>query len=143
MKTAVIVFPGSNCDRDVQVALRQSMGSEPLMVWHGDASLPDVDLIVVPGGFSYGDVLGAGEGWAKTILFNSRARDEFEAFFHRDETFSLGICNGCQMMSNLRDLIPGTEQWPRFVRQRTLEGGFFLNIHEGAQNDHLPSQVKK
>ena len=60
MKAAVIVFPGSNCDRDVQVALRQSMGSEPLMVWHGDSSLPDVDLIVVPGGFSYGDYLRSG-----------------------------------------------------------------------------------
>ncbi len=55
MKAAVIVFPGSNCDRDVQIALRQSSGSEPLMVWHGEAALPDVDLIVVPGGFSYGD----------------------------------------------------------------------------------------
>jgi phosphoribosylformylglycinamidine synthase len=68
------------------------------------------------GGFSYGDVLGAGEGWAKTILFNSRARDQFEAFFHRADTFALGICNGCQMMSNLKSLIPGAESWPRFVR---------------------------
>ena len=68
------------------------------------------------GGFSYGDVLGAGEGWAKTILFNVRARDQFEAFFHRPDTFSLGICNGCQMMSNLKALIPGAEAWPRFVR---------------------------
>ena len=68
------------------------------------------------GGFSYGDVLGAGEGWAKTILFNTRARDQFEAFFHRTETFSLGVCNGCQMMSNLKSLIPGAEHWPHFVR---------------------------
>ena len=68
------------------------------------------------GGFSYGDVLGAGEGWAKSILFNPRARDAFEAFFTRDETFSLGVCNGCQMLSNLKSLIPGTEHWPHFVQ---------------------------
>ncbi|MEY4588103.1 MAG: hypothetical protein RL497_179 [Pseudomonadota bacterium] len=68
------------------------------------------------GGFSYGDVLGAGEGWAKSILFNSRAREEFENFFHRKDTFALGVCNGCQMMSNLKTLIPGAAHWPRFVR---------------------------
>jgi phosphoribosylformylglycinamidine synthase len=68
------------------------------------------------GGFSYGDVLGAGEGWAKSILFNTRARDEFQAFFRRTDTFALGVCNGCQMMSNLRELIPGAECWPHFVR---------------------------
>ena len=59
------------------------------------------------GGFSYGDVLGAGEGWAKSILFNARARDEFAAFFARGDTFALGVCNGCQMMSNLHEIIPG------------------------------------
>ena len=68
------------------------------------------------GGFSYGDVLGAGEGWAKTILFNARARDQFEAFFNRTDTFTIGICNGCQMISNLREIVPGSSHWPRFVR---------------------------
>jgi phosphoribosylformylglycinamidine synthase len=68
------------------------------------------------GGFSYGDVLGAGEGWAKSILFHSRAHDEFEGFFTREDTFGLGVCNGCQMMSNLHDLIPGARDWPHFVR---------------------------
>lgn len=68
------------------------------------------------GGFSYGDVLGAGSGWAKTILFNNQLRDAFAAFFARPETFSIGICNGCQMMAQLRDLVPGAEHWPRFVR---------------------------
>jgi len=68
------------------------------------------------GGFSYGDVLGAGEGWAKTILFNNKVRNMFEQFFHREDTFSLGVCNGCQMMSNLKPLIPGAEHWPRFIR---------------------------
>jgi phosphoribosylformylglycinamidine synthase len=75
--------------------------------------------LVVCGGFSYGDVLGAGEGWAKSILFQSELRDAFAAFFARAETFSLGVCNGCQMMSALRTLIPGTESWPRFVRNRS------------------------
>jgi phosphoribosylformylglycinamidine synthase len=68
------------------------------------------------GGFSYGDVLGAGEGWAKSILFNARARDEFEAFFQRPDTFALGACNGCQMMSNLKDIVPGAQNWPHFER---------------------------
>jgi phosphoribosylformylglycinamidine synthase len=71
------------------------------------------------GGFSYGDVLGAGEGWAKSILFNGRAREALAAFFSRRDTFALGVCNGCQMMSNLRELIPGAERWPRFVRNRS------------------------
>jgi len=85
----------------------------------GRRSLAEFQGLVACGGFSYGDVLGAGEGWAKTILFNSRARDEFAAFFERPETFSLGVCNGCQMMSNLKSLIPGAEHWPHFVRNRS------------------------
>ncbi len=75
--------------------------------------------LVACGGFSYGDVLGAGEGWAKSILFNGLARDEFAAFFARDATFTLGVCNGCQMLSALKELIPGAEAWPRFVRNRS------------------------
>jgi phosphoribosylformylglycinamidine synthase len=70
------------------------------------------------GGFSYGDVLGAGLGWARTILFNHRCRDEFAAFFARPDSFSLGVCNGCQMMSALKDIVPGAQAWPRFVRNR-------------------------
>jgi len=75
--------------------------------------------IVAGGGFSYGDVLGAGEGWAKSILFNARARDQFAAFFARADTFALGVCNGCQMSSNLHELIPGSEHWPHFVRNKS------------------------
>jgi phosphoribosylformylglycinamidine synthase len=73
-------------------------------------------------------VLGAGEGWAKSILFNVRARDDFAAFFDRRDTFALGVCNGCQMMSNLAELIPGTAHWPHFVRNRSeqFEGRFVL-----------------
>ncbi|MCB1854246.1 MAG: phosphoribosylformylglycinamidine synthase [Halieaceae bacterium] len=75
--------------------------------------------LVACGGFSYGDVLGAGEGWAKSILFNPALRDAFSAFFAREETFTLGVCNGCQMVSTLRELIPGAGHWPRFVRNRS------------------------
>jgi phosphoribosylformylglycinamidine synthase len=85
----------------------------------GRAALDDYSGIVAGGGFSYGDVLGAGEGWAKSILFNARARDQFAAFFSRGDSFALGVCNGCQMMSNLRELIPGTSSWPHFVRNRS------------------------
>jgi phosphoribosylformylglycinamidine synthase len=75
--------------------------------------------LVACGGFSYGDVLGAGEGWAKSILFNSVAREEFAAYFAREATFTLGICNGCQMLSALKELVPGAAGWPRFVRNRS------------------------
>ena len=85
----------------------------------GRVSLNDFQGLVACGGFSYGDVLGAGEGWAKSILFNTRARDEFQAFFERGDSFGLGVCNGCQMMSNLHELIPGTENWPHFVRNES------------------------
>lgn len=79
-------------------------------------SLDDFNGLVACGGFSYGDVLGAGEGWAKSILFNERVRDDFAAYFAREDAFTLGICNGCQMMSNLKEIIPGAEHWPHFVR---------------------------
>jgi phosphoribosylformylglycinamidine synthase len=85
----------------------------------GRVSLAHFKGFAACGGFSYGDVLGAGEGWAKSILFNARARDEFEAFFKRTDTFALGVCNGCQMMSNLHELIPGASAWPHFVRNRS------------------------
>ncbi|NOX09554.1 MAG: phosphoribosylformylglycinamidine synthase [Gammaproteobacteria bacterium] len=80
----------------------------------GRVTLDDFKGLVACGGFSYGDVLGAGEGWAKTILFQQRARDEFERFFNRQDSFALGVCNGCQMLSNLAELIPGAEYWPHF-----------------------------
>jgi phosphoribosylformylglycinamidine synthase len=85
-------------------------------ILHGRVRSRGLRGVAACGGFSYGDVLGAGEGWAKTILFNARARDRFAAFFARPDTFTLGICNGCQMVSNLRALVPGSSHWPRFVR---------------------------
>jgi len=85
----------------------------------GRVSLADFRGLAACGGFSYGDVLGAGEGWAKSILFNDRARGEFAAFFAREDTFALGVCNGCQMMSNLHSIIPGSGHWPRFVQNQS------------------------
>jgi len=85
----------------------------------GKVSLDQFAGLVACGGFSYGDVLGAGEGWAKSILFNARAREQFSQFFERKDSFALGICNGCQMLSNLHELVPGSDHWPRFVRNES------------------------
>ncbi|OUS23055.1 phosphoribosylformylglycinamidine synthase ['Osedax' symbiont bacterium Rs2_46_30_T18] len=82
-------------------------------------SLTDFKALVACGGFSYGDVLGAGEGWAKSILFNNIARDQFAAYFERKDTLALGVCNGCQMISNLQQIVPGSEHWPTFVRNKS------------------------
>jgi phosphoribosylformylglycinamidine synthase len=85
----------------------------------GAVSMQSFIGFVACGGFSYGDVLGAGQGWAKTILMNPRLRDTFEAFFQRKDTFALGVCNGCQMMSNLSSIIPGAQYWPQFTRNQS------------------------
>jgi len=82
----------------------------------GRVDLKDFQGLVACGGFSYGDVLGAGSGWARSILFNDRLREMFKTFFERPDTFSLGVCNGCQMLSQLKDIIPGAGNWPKFVR---------------------------
>ncbi len=99
-------------------------------ILRGQVVLDDFKGLVACGGFSYGDVLGAGRGWASSILFNDRARDAFEAFFHREDTFSLGVCNGCQMLSNLKVLIPGAQHWPRFVRNRSEQFEARLSLVE-------------
>ncbi|WP_296949675.1 phosphoribosylformylglycinamidine synthase [uncultured Massilia sp.] len=85
----------------------------------GRAKLDDFHGVIAVGGFSYGDVLGAGEGWAKTILFNAQLKEAFARFFGRADTFGLGICNGCQMMSNLKSIIPGADAWPKFTRNKS------------------------
>ena len=85
----------------------------------GRARLADFKGVIAVGGFSYGDVLGAGEGWAKTILFNPALAEQFATFFQRTDTFGLGICNGCQMMSNLKSIIPGAQSWPKFTRNKS------------------------
>ncbi len=82
----------------------------------GETDLKDFKGMAVCGGFSYGDVLGAGEGWAKSALYHGPTREMFESFFNRPDTFTLGVCNGCQMLASLRDIIPGADDWPRFIR---------------------------
>ncbi len=117
----------------------------------GRVTLADFQGIAACGGFSYGDVLGAGGGWAKAILFNERVREEFAAFVQRSDTFGLGVCNGCQMMANLRDLIPGAAAWPRFVRNLSEQFEARLALVEvlpspslflaGMAGSHLPIAV--
>jgi phosphoribosylformylglycinamidine synthase len=88
-------------------------------VLSGEVAFDEFKGLVACGGFSYGDVLGAGRGWANSILFNDTARATFESFFKREDTFTLGVCNGCQMLSNLKEIIPGAESWPAFVRNES------------------------
>ena len=85
----------------------------------GRARLDRFQGFVACGGFSYGDTLGAGEGWARSVMFNPALADQFAAFFARRDTFALGVCNGCQMMASLASLIPGAEAWPRFTRNKS------------------------
>ncbi len=119
-RVAILREQGVNGQYEMAAAFTRA-GFDAFDVHMSDVLAGRVDLatfkgLAACGGFSYGDVLGAGEGWAKTVLFNARARDQFAAFFARPDTFALGICNGCQMFSNLHDIIPGASHWPRFVR---------------------------
>ena len=100
----------------------------------GRFDLASVKGLVACGGFSYGDVLGAGGGWAKSILFNPQAGDAFAAFFQRDDSFGLGVCNGCQMLSHLKDMIPGAAHWPRFVRNQSEQFEARLSFVEVAES---------
>jgi len=83
---------------------------------HGRRTLADFRAIAACGGFSFGDVLGAGGGWARSILYTPVLLEQFQSYFERTDTLALGVCNGCQMMSQLKGIIPGAEHWPRFVR---------------------------
>lgn len=117
----------------------------------GREDLTNMSGFVACGGFSFGDVLGGGQGWAKGILYNNRVRDSFARFFERDDTFSLGICNGCQMMAGLSEFIPGAQAWPRFTRNRSeqFEGRLVLTeiesspsvVLDGMQGSRLPVAV--
>jgi phosphoribosylformylglycinamidine synthase len=120
---AVLREQGINGQIEMAAAFHRA-GFEPVDVHMSDILAGRIELdsfrgLAACGGFSYGDVLGAGEGWAKSILYSARARAEFERFFARKDTFTLGVCNGCQMVSNLKEIIPGAERWPRFVRNRS------------------------
>jgi phosphoribosylformylglycinamidine synthase len=103
----------------------------------GRDALSNYQGLVACGGFSFGDVLGAGGGWAKSILYHSRTRDQFEEFFHRGESFALGVCNGCQMLSQLRELIPGADNWPRFLRNTSEQFEARLNLVEVVESPSL------
>ncbi len=120
-------------------------------VMAGRQDLSDCHGLAACGGFSYGDVLGAGEGWAKSILFNDSVRAQFEQFFARTDTFALGVCNGCQMLSALQEIIPGTDHWPRFARNRSEQYEARLSLVRiepspsvllaGMEGSHLPIVV--
>ena len=122
-RVAILREQGVNGQVEMAAAFHRA-GFEAVDVHMSDILAGRVELagfrgVAACGGFSYGDVLGAGEGWAKSILYSPRARAEFERFFARPDTFTLGVCNGCQMVSNLKEIIPGADAWPRFVRNRS------------------------
>ena len=104
---------------------------------NGVVDLKDVQGLVAVGGFSYGDVLGAGEGWARSILFNNQLADQFAAYFARKDTFALGVCNGCQMMAALAAMIPGAEHWPRFTRNQSEKYEARLSLLEVVESPSL------
>ena len=103
----------------------------------GRDTLENYQGLVACGGFSFGDVLGAGGGWAKSILYHSRTRDQFAEFFLRSDTFALGVCNGCQMMSHLKELIPGAENWPRFLRNKSEQFEARLSLVEVVESPSI------
>lgn len=122
-KVAILREQGVNGHFEMAAAFTEA-GFECIDVHMSDLletrqTLNDFQLLAACGGFSYGDVLGAGGGWAKTILFNNLLKDQFSEFFHRSDTLGLGVCNGCQMMSGLRELVPGALHWPEFHRNKS------------------------
>jgi len=124
-KVAILREQGVNSQVEMAAAFTRA-GFEAVDVHMSDilagrAQLSAFKGLAACGGFSYGDVLGGGQGWAKSILFNARARAEFEAFFGRSDTFALGSCNGCQMMAALKEIIPGAERWPPFTWNRSAQ----------------------
>ncbi len=152
---AILREQGVNGQLEMAAAFHRA-GFECVDIHMSDIIEDRVDLdrfkgLVACGGFSYGDVLGAGEGWAKSALFNDRAREAFHRFFNRTDSFTLGVCNGCQMLSNLHDLIPGAEDWPHFVRNRSEQfEARFVNVEvtespsillAGMQGSRLPIVV--
>ena len=122
-KVAILREQGVNGQQEMAAAFTKA-GFDAIDVHMTDVLSGEVQFdgfrgLVACGGFSYGDVLGAGRGWANSILFNDNARNTFEDFFNREDTFTLGVCNGCQMLSNLKEIIPGAENWPAFVRNES------------------------
>ncbi|WP_461536774.1 phosphoribosylformylglycinamidine synthase [Spongorhabdus nitratireducens] len=140
-RVAILREQGVNGQTEMAAAFDRA-GFEAVDVHMSDIISGQVQLrsfkgMAACGGFSYGDVLGAGEGWAKSILFNSQAREQFAAFFDRTDSFALGVCNGCQMLSNLHELIPGAEHWPHFVRNRSEQFEARLAMVEVQSNNSV------
>jgi len=140
-RVAVLREQGVNSQLEMAAALERG-GFTPVDIHMTDllggrVSLERFDGLVACGGFSYGDVLGAGEGWAKSILFNDRARELFAAWFERQDSFTLGVCNGCQMLAALKELIPGADAWPRFVRNRSEQFEARLSLVEVCDSPSL------
>ena len=154
-KVAILREQGVNSQVEMGAVFHQagfaSVDVHMSEILSGKVELSQFVGLIACGGFSYGDVLGAGEGWAKSILHNARARDQFEQFFQRTDTFGLGVCNGCQMMANLQELIPGATNWPKFVTNRSeqFEARFSLVqiqpgpsiLFAGMQGSHMPIAV--
>ncbi|MDA0367660.1 MAG: phosphoribosylformylglycinamidine synthase subunit PurQ [Proteobacteria bacterium] len=137
MKAAVIVFPGSNCDRDLMVALEQSAGAAPTMVWHRETTLPDVDLIAVPGGFSYGDYLRSGAMAARSPIMKAVVEDA------RRGVAVLGVCNGFQILTE-SGLLPGVLMRNRDLRYVCRD--VFLRVEQNDtpfSNKYAQGQVVK
>ncbi|MFI4938533.1 MAG: phosphoribosylformylglycinamidine synthase subunit PurQ, partial [Candidatus Berkiellales bacterium] len=136
-KVAILREQGVNGQLEMAAAFTLA-GFEAVDVTMSDLlagkSLASFQVLAACGGFSYGDVLGAGKGWAKTILYQTRLREEFSAFFQRNDTLTLGICNGCQMLSALKDLIPGAASWPQFVRNTSEQFEARLSLVEVCQS---------
>jgi phosphoribosylformylglycinamidine synthase len=154
-RVAILREQGVNSQSEMAAVFYRA-GFEPVDVHMTDllnarVNLADFKGAVACGGFSYGDVLGAGEGWAKAILFNTSLRDQFGEFFARDDAFALGVCNGCQMFAALKSLMPGAEHWPRFVRNRSEQFEARLSLVEvlpspsiffqGMQGSQIPIAV--
>ena len=140
-KVAVLREQGVNSQYEMAAAFMRA-GFEAVDVHMSDLlegrdSLANYQGIVACGGFSFGDVLGAGGGWAKSILYHERTRDEFAEFFVRGDTFALGVCNGCQMLSQLKDLIPGAESWPRFRKNKSEQFEARLSLVEVVESPSL------
>ena len=140
-KVAVLREQGVNSHVEMAVAFHRA-GFEAVDVHmtdiiSGRVGLDDFKGLVACGGFSYGDVLGAGGGWAKSILFNPYVRNMFENFFKRPDTFTLGVCNGCQMLSHLRNIIPGADHWPRFVKNLSEQFEARLSLVEVTKSSSL------
>ncbi len=140
-RVAILREQGVNSQYEMAVAFIRA-GFDTIDVHMSDLlegrdELSDYQGIVACGGFSFGDVLGAGGGWAKSILYNTRTRDQLAKFFARGDSFALGVCNGCQMMSHLRELIPGTAYWPNFLRNKSEQFEARLSLVEVCDSESI------